>query len=193
MRTGRWQRAALGAWLIAVAPLGAADHIGVMGRQHGEWISGVLIGERPTRFRILAEQVESGSYTELAVDVIEGDCARRFATVDVHLRNPIEQDLNTEELEGTLRIDRYPVHQVFYRIGALAGDMVLHLFLVDIEGEVVFWKEMAAGESVRFRFPAERKDYHLRFPLRGFTEALERATRLCNLPAAEDDRAYFEK
>ena len=80
MDNGGWLRAALGAMLLAVAPTGAADHIGVMGRQHGEWTSGVLIGERPTRYRILTEQVESGSYTELAVDLIEGDCERRFAT-----------------------------------------------------------------------------------------------------------------
>ncbi|HEY7657215.1 MAG TPA: hypothetical protein VH881_10160 [Burkholderiales bacterium] len=193
MDSGRWLRAALGALLLAVAPPGGADHIGVMVRQHGEWISGVLIGERPTRYRILTEQVESGSYTELAVDLVEGDCERRFATIDIHLRNPIEQDLKTEDLEGALRVDRYPVHRVFYQIGALAGDMMLHLFLVDIEGQLVFWMEMAAGEAVRFRFPTERKDYHLRFPLEGFTEALERATRLCNQPAAEKDRPYFGK
>jgi hypothetical protein len=193
MGGGKRLRPALCALLIAAAAPGAAEHFGVMGRQHGEWISGVLIGERPTRFRIIAEQVESGSYTELAVDLIEGDCERRFATVDVHLMYPLEQDLLSEDLDGTVRVDRYPVHRVFYQIGAHAGDVVLHLFLVDIEGETVFWKEIDAGQTVRFRFPTERKIYYLRFPLQGFKHALERATRLCNLPAAEKDRAYFEK
>jgi hypothetical protein len=168
-------------------------------RPHGRWadsttrISGALIGERPTRFRITAEQVESGSYTGLAIDVVEGDCVRRFATLDVHLRNPVSQDLLTEDMEGALRVDRHPVHRVIYRVGALAGEQVIHLFLMEIEDERALWKEMAAGESVRFRFPTERKDYYLRFPLQGFPEAQQRATRLCNLLAAEDDRAYFEK
>jgi len=178
---------------MAVPALVPAEHFGVMGRQHGEWISGVLIGERPARFRMNAEQVESGAYMELAVDLIEGDCVRRFATVDVHLMYPLERDLLSEDLEGTVRVDRYPAHRVFYQMGTLAGDVVLHIFLVDIEGETVFWKEMDAGQTVRFRFPTERKVYYLRFPLQGFKDALERATRLCNLPAAAGDRAYFEK
>lgn len=193
MRSGRWQQAALGVWLIAVASLAAAEHFGVMGRQHGEWISGVMIGERPTRYRISTEQVESGSVTELSIDVIEGDCVRRFATLDVHLRNPVEEDLLSKDMEGALRVDRHPVHRVFYRVGALEGDFLIHLFLVEIEDEPAFWKELAAGDWVRFRFPTERKDYYLRFPLQGFTEALERATRLCNQLGAEDDRAYFKK
>lgn len=188
-----WRRAALGAWLMVVPALVPAEHFGVMGRQHGEWISGVLIGERPMRFRMNAEQVESGAYMELAVDLIEGDCVRRFATVDVHLMYPLEQDLFSEDQEGTVRVDRYPPHRVFYQMGAFAGDVVLHLFLVDIEGDTVFWKEMDAGQVVRFRFPTERKVYYLRFPLQGFKDALERAARLCNLPAAAGDRAYFEK
>ena len=178
---------------MAVPVLVPAEHFGVMGRQHSEWISGVLIGERPLRFRMNAEQVESGSYTELAVDLIEGDCERRFATIDIHLRTFIERELQSEELEGVLRVDRYPVHRVFYRVSVLPGETVLHVFLVDIEGEGVFWKEMAAGQTVRFRFPTERKDYHLRFPLQGFPQALERATWLCRQSAAEDDRAYFGK
>lgn len=193
MSSAGWQRAALAAWLIAVAPIGAADHIGMMDREHGEWVSSVLIGEPPARFRVSAERVDYGVYTEVVVDLVEGDCVQRFVSLDVYLRNPIEQDLVTAEMEGALRIDRYPLHPIFYRVGAMAGDFVIHLFLMEIEGERAFWKEMTAGQALRFRFPTERKDYYLRFPLQGFTEAFQRAARLCNELPAEADRAYFDK
>jgi hypothetical protein len=75
----------------------------------------------------------------------------------------------------------------------MAGDFVIHLFLMEIEGERAFWKEMTAGQALRLRFPTERKDYYLRFPLQGFTEAFQRAARLCNELPAEADRAYFQK
>lgn len=193
IRSSGWQRAVLAAWLIMAAPLVAADHIGMMDREHGEWVSSVLIGDPPARFRISTERVDYGVYTELAIDVVEADCVQRFVTLDVYLRNPIEVDLVTAEMEGALRVDRHPIHRIYYRAGAMAGDFVIHLFLMEIDGERAFWKEMAAGQTVRFRLPTERRDYYLRFPLHGFSEALQRATRLCNELPAEADRAYFQE
>lgn len=57
---------------VFVTTLPATAQDGVMGRPHGEWVSGVLIHERPTRFRYLAEQMDAGAYTSFSVDIIEG-------------------------------------------------------------------------------------------------------------------------
>jgi hypothetical protein len=171
----------------------AAAQVGVMSRQHGEWLSGALISEKPNRFRSLAEQLEAGAYTGLAVDVLEGDCSRRFTTLNVHLQESLPQDLLSAGLAGMLRVDRHPVRRLTYRVGALAGARMIFIFVTEIEGEDAFWKEMLAGQSVRFKFPTERKDYYLRFPLSGFASSQQRAATLCQSLAKQEDRSFFEQ
>jgi hypothetical protein len=189
---GRWCGAALGIVLLMFC-LAAAAQVGVMSRQHGEWLSGALIGERPIRFRSLAEQLEAGAYTGLAIDVLEGDCVRRSTTLNVHLQEPLAQDLLSAGLAGMLRVDDHPVRKLTYRVGALAGARMIFIFVTEVEDEVAFWKEMAAGQAVRFKFPTERKDYYLRFPLTGFISARQRATALCQSLAKGEDRSSFSE
>lgn len=162
-----------------------------MARSHSEWVSGVLVEERPTRFRYLAEQMDAGSYTSFAVDILEWDCAQRFVTLTVNLQQAITHDVLSAGLEGVLRVDRRPLRRVTYRVGAQAGARTLFIFITAIEGEAAFWKEMAEGSALRLRFPTERRDYHLKFPLQGFTAAQRRATTLCRSLIKEEDRAFF--
>ena len=70
---------------------------------------------------------------------------------------------------------------------------MIFIFLMEIEGDETFWKEMAGGGSVRFKFPTERKDYYLAFPLSGFNTALQRARALCRSLAKEEDRSFFQE
>ena len=191
MVPSRWFRVIFAACLFVLPSLAMGEEA-VLTRQHGEWLSGALLGPRPTRFRFLAEQIDAGSYTTFAIDVLEADCRKRFATLNVHLQEAFPQDLLSEGLAGSVRVDRHPMRRVVYRVGAQAGARMLFIFLVEIEGEDDFWKQVAAGQSVRFRFPTERKDYHLRFALRGFVEAQKRAFALCRSPTSEEDRSYFK-
>lgn len=162
-----------------------------MSRQHGEWLSGVTLGQRPVRFRYLAEQVDDAAYVSVAVDMIEGDCSKRFVTLNVHLPEALSGEFLSEGLEGAVRVDRRPMRRLVYRAGTQSGRRVLFIYLMEIDGEEGFWEEFAAGEAVRFRFPTDRKDYHVRFPLQGFAQAQQRALALCRAPAGEADHPFF--
>lgn len=186
-------RAAAWAALLGLASLAAAQEQAVMARQHGEWLSGVILGQAPLRYRYLTEHLDGAAYVSLSVDVLAGDCQKRFVTLNVHVPEPLAGDFLSEGLQGAVRVDRHAARKLVYRAGTQGGRNVIFMYLMEIEGEDALWKELAAGEVVRFRFPTERKEYLVRFSLQGFPQAQQRALTLCRAPSVEADRPYFQK
>jgi hypothetical protein len=188
----RWAGGALASVLLAASAPGLSEAL-VMQRQHHEWSSGAVVDERPVRFRAFVERLESGTYTRLNVDLLEGHCTERHTEISVLLPAPLEQQLSNEPRSAEVRIDRRPVRPITYRLATRNGGRHLLIKPHALERDDAFWREMATGRTMRLRFSTERKVYFLRFALLGHREAMRRVEMLCRAPSGHDSRIYFEQ
>lgn len=120
---------------------------------------------------------------ELHMGKYQGKCESVNMYVFIMFNNPSDADNAQDNIQGELRVDQSAVHKISSRYsskkGARSGSYYVHSF----ENPQSVLKEMADGQTIRFRFKMGDQEYYYRFPLKGFGPSYQRISQMCSQPA----------
>lgn len=166
-------------------------------QQHQNWISGIVYPNGETRFRALTTYRENGDYVVLAFDRGHQSCTTQYVSMNIVLPEISQYTYESQPAFGAIRIDEMAIHNVNFTLSVQSGYQIATVTLTNFENEGSIIDELRRGNDLRIKLATGKKDFYLRFSLRGYTAALSKTLQSCiqsaqNSPSINNaDKNYF--
>ncbi len=155
---------------------------------HQQWTSGLIYDQQDT-FVALTEH--SGEYGEVVLYVARtaNDCNEWDLSFTVMNVSTAPSALESERMNGQLRIDNSVTHDVQYQISFEENESYIFIEFIEFDDQEQILTEILHGERLRIKIAVNEKNYVLGFSLQGAQEAIQRSKLLCR--EHMHDREYF--